>query len=326
MSEVKQIQPNHADHISCYKDEYLSTMLSMEPCVAQLKYDGERMLIHFDHGNVYCTSRRFSKKTGRFMENQEKIPILTELAKKINLDYCVLDCEAYAKDWSTAVGILHSLPQRAIELQKENVLKFAIFDCLFYDGKDMRDERYIDRLDKAVSLIKLIDYENLHLVSFIDHNFQVSKSDAASITTKTDAMAAMNAAIANNFEGVVIKSLIRKYYDKAASLKCKKFETLDVVVCGYQNGRGKYENTVGALEIGYFDPTTNNVVRISRVNCGSDAEREMWNSHRTDMLYSVIEIKCQEVTEKSLRHPVYLRLRNDKDYRMCTRETIFKES
>ena len=39
----------------------------------------------------------------------------------------------------------------------------------------------------------------------------------------------------------------------------------------------------------------------------------------------VIEVKCQEVTDKSLRHPVYMRLRDDKAKEMCTKDTIFKE-
>ena len=81
MSEykVKQIQPNHADHISYYKDKYLNEMFSTEDVVAQLKYDGERMLIAINGDEVYCTSRRYSKKTNRFMENQDKIPILKEV-------------------------------------------------------------------------------------------------------------------------------------------------------------------------------------------------------------------------------------------------------
>ena len=58
---------------------------------------------------------------------------------------------------------------------------------------------------------------------------------------------------------------------------------------------------------------------------GTDEERNMWRDHWTELKNSVIEVKCQEITEKSLRHPVFVRFREDKDYKMCTRNTIFKE-
>lgn len=128
---VKQIQPNHADHISYYKDKYLQDMFENEPVIAQPKYDGERMLIHFDGNHVYCTSRRISKLTGKFTENQDKLPFLCKkYESSVHFEYTVLDCECYSKDWSTIVGILHSLPERAFELQAVNSPCFAVFDCL----------------------------------------------------------------------------------------------------------------------------------------------------------------------------------------------------
>ena len=76
MTNAKQLKPTHADHISGYdwtnKKGYnaIDEMLKNEVVVAQRKYDGERMLVHFDGKDTYCTSRRTSKKTGRYMENQ----------------------------------------------------------------------------------------------------------------------------------------------------------------------------------------------------------------------------------------------------------------
>ena len=329
MKECIQIQPNHADHISYYKEKYLEEMFKREHCVAQPKYDGERMLIHIDHGNVWCTSRRFSKKTGRYMENQDKLPVLQEIVKEKcqDMNYTVLDCECYNKDWSTIVGILHSLPDRAVELQKENPAKFAIFDCLFYEGEDLRDMFYSKRLDYMFKVVEKIDYENLHIVDFMLRSQYPGKlvDDFPIRVDSSMTESLMMHAINCGFEGIVIKSLDRKYYDKAASLKCKKFETVDVVVCGYQQGRGKYSDTIGALEIGYYDKEKNEFVTISRVNCSTDAERNYWRDHWDELVHSVIEVKCQEITARSLRHPVYIRRRDDKSYEMCTRDTIFTD-
>ena len=125
----------------------------------------------------------------------------------------------------------------------------------------------------------------------------------------------MNSAIEAGFEGIVVKSFKKKYYDKGASLKCKKFETVDVVVCGYVQGRGKYSDTIGALQVGYYDPDKDEVIRISNVNCSTDAERNAWRDNWEDWKNTVIEVLCQEVTERSLRHPRYVRRREDKDYK-----------
>ena len=106
--DVKQIKPNHADHISGYKEQWLNELYRFEPVIAQPKYDGERMLIHFDQHQAACTSRRISKKTSKFMQNEDKLPIISTIAGHIDLGYTVLDCECYQKDWSTIVGIVHS--------------------------------------------------------------------------------------------------------------------------------------------------------------------------------------------------------------------------
>lgn len=323
MSKALQIQPNHADHISGYREKYLKEMFENEIVVGQAKYDGERMLIHINNGEIFCTSRRFSKKTGRYMENQEKLPILkTLLDPVLDLDYTVIDCECYAKDWSTAVGILHSLPERAIELQKTDSVKFACFDCLFYNGEDLREKAYYERLEKLRILLEIIDSEYIHTVKYI--NMFGMSTNKRVISTYSEAMLAMEIAIQNGFEGIVIKSLNRAYYDKGASLKCKKFETLDVVVYDYQLGHGKYNNTIGALKVGYYDEKLDKIIPVSNVNCGTDEERDFWRDNWSSLKNSVIEVKCQEITEKSLRHPVYIRRRDDKDYKMCTKDTIFK--
>lgn len=66
--KVKQIWPAHADHISHYNEKWLNKMFETDKVVAQRKYDGERMLVHFNGNETYCTSRRESKKTGHYME------------------------------------------------------------------------------------------------------------------------------------------------------------------------------------------------------------------------------------------------------------------
>lgn len=325
MIDVKQIKPNHADHISGYKEKWLNELYANECVVAQPKYDGERMLIHFDNHEVACTSRRISKKTNKFMQNEDKLPIISEIAKQLDIGYTVLDCECYQKDWSTIVGILHSLPERAIELSKLTPPKFAIFDCLWYDGICLENRPYLERLKYAIKVLQMINHDSMRLVDFIDDDFMPNNIEHVHFFKSTnEEQLAMQNAIDKGFEGIVVKSLNKKYRDIGASLKCKKFETVDVVVYDYIKGNGKYSNTVGALSIGYYDPASKTIKHISQVNCGTDTERNIWYENWARLKNSVIEVKCQEVTETSLRHPVYIRLREDKAAEMCTKDTIFK--
>lgn len=313
--KVKQIYPAHADHISCYKQSFIDELFKQGQVIAQRKYDGERMLIHFNGKETYCTSRRTSKKTGRYMENQDKIMNLPTLERN-NVGYTVIDCEFYGDTWSDAVGILHSLPERAFELQKKTAIHFACFDCLFFNGVDLRSKSYIERLT----------YMN-YVLGFLSEDARFHPAEQFNISNIDEAYELAQSIWDKGGEGIVIKPLSKAYYDKGMMLKIKRFETLDVAVCGYQEGRGKYQGTVGALNIGYFDPNDGTLIRISKVNCGTDEDRAMWKRWFDEgtAYGKVIEVKCQEITDKSLRHPVYLRLRDDKSYQMCTKETIFKE-
>ena len=307
--DVKQIWPAHADHISGYKQAFIDNLFEEGKVVVQQKYDGERMLVHFDGSNVYCTSRRLSKKTGKYMENQDKIVNLPHLT----LGYTVIDCEFYSNSWSDAVGILHSLPERAKKLQENIDIRFGVFDCLFFDGTDVRDQPYEVRLQYVKQILAIINDSRFHFVK----QWNVNNIE--------EAMKIANDVWSLGGEGIVLKPLTKAYYDVGMMLKIKRTETLDVAVCGYQEGRGKYQGTVGALYVGYYDGK--DIVKVSKVNCGTDADRAMWKAWFDEgtAIGRVIEVKCQEITDKSLRHPVYLRVRNDKTKEMCTKETIFKE-
>lgn len=320
-----QIQPNHADHIGGYKLEYLENMFKNEPVIAQPKYDGERMLIHFVGDKVFCTSRRISKKTGCFTRLEDKLPqLIKEYSQHASIPYTVLDCECYGKTWSESASVLHSLPERAIELQQHVHLKFAAFDCLYANSYDIREYTYVDRLVQTKKVVEELNISNVHFVSFMDNHSSINDyAHAALINSFDDAMTCMTNAINAGYEGIVVKSLARRYYDKAASLKCKKFETVDVVVCDYNRGSGKYANTVGALIVGYYD--NGNIVPIAKVSCGTDADRDMWRDNWDTLKGTVLEVKCQEITNRSLRHPVYVRQRLDKNATECTKNTIFKE-
>lgn len=199
-----QIKPNHAEYINSMTEKFLDEMFRVDVVVAQKKYNGERMLIHFENGKTYCTSK-IVDKNGLFIQNEDKILYLPKIE---GLGYTVIDCECFARNLSEVVEVLHSLPKKAIELQKiDVVLQFAVFDCLFFDGEDLRDMSYVTRLFYAVQVISKINLPT------------VFKVESQQVNSKDEIIEFMNESLKEGFEGCVIKSFAKTYYEKGATLK-----------------------------------------------------------------------------------------------------------
>jgi ATP-dependent DNA ligase len=91
-------------------------------------------------------------------------------------------------------------------------------------------------------------------------------------------------------------------------LKVKPYKTEDLEVTGIYDGEGKYTGMAGGVVVNF-----NGVA----VRCGSgfdDATREAMAKAPNDYIGKVAEIRYLEVTEDgSLRHPSFLRWREEKD-------------
>lgn len=122
-----------------------------------------------------------------------------------------------------------------------------------------------------------------------------------------------------NHEGIIIKNPNGRWQRKRSTdwMKLKACESADLTVVGYFLGTGKYEQMLGGLVVDF------NGVEVSVGSGFSDDQRReflAWirddlSSSRSKKLHGrLIEVEYQEVTnDGSLRHPVFVRLRGDKD-------------
>jgi DNA ligase-1 len=121
-------------------------------------------------------------------------------------------------------------------------------------------------------------------------------------------------------EGVIIKNPQSLWQRKRSIdwMKLKACESVDAVVTGYFLGAGKYEEMLGGLVIDF------NGVEVSVGSGFSDDQRRdflAWaksdqesSASAKKILGRLIEVEYQEVTnDGSLRHPVFVRLRSDKE-------------
>ncbi len=121
-------------------------------------------------------------------------------------------------------------------------------------------------------------------------------------------------AVAQGFEGIMIKSLDAPYECKRSSfwMKWKPTITVDLEIVEFEQGTGRNEGRLGAMVCEGVDDG-----RRIRVNVGSgfsDSDRDEYWNHRRDLVGHVVEVQADAVTQNqdgsySLRFPRFVRFR-----------------
>jgi DNA ligase-1 len=119
---------------------------------------------------------------------------------------------------------------------------------------------------------------------------------------------------ANGEEGVMINIWDAPYEFKRTNhlLKCKKMQTMDLEIIGFEEGTGRLAKTLGAILVRYKN---GNVVKVG--SGFSDEMRNMIWDHRDECLGTICEIQYFEETTnadggESLRFPIFKDFRHDK--------------
>lgn len=109
----------------------------------------------------------------------------------------------------------------------------------------------------------------------------------------------------------LIQSIFDKYhnlgheglilFNGTKRLKVKNEETFDIKILDIFEGKGKNINKLGGF-----------VTKMGNVGTGLN-DRDRIKFYSKDMVGQIIEVKCMEITpDGKFRHPVFLRLREDK--------------
>jgi DNA ligase D-like protein (predicted ligase) len=286
------------------------------------KIDGTRCIAHVHNGVALLQNRRLVDITYRYPE------IVKSLSK--GSDY-ILDGEiavltGVLPDFSALAMREHQSRKMKIDyLSKAQLASYIVFDILRAVGEDVMNKPLTER-----KKILNEELEEEDVVSIID-SFPVNGETY------------FRAAVKLGLEGIMAKKESSVYQPGIRSsdwIKIKRSLTVDMVVGGYIPGKGNRESFFGGLLIGAYDK--GNLVYIGRVGSGfSEKELEAVTESFQPVSKSpfsnppstpgvvwlkpeiVVEVTAMEVThDGSLRAPVFLRLRDDKEPLDCLMEQI----
>ena len=237
------------------------------------KLDGLRILIHFARG-------KFVKAfTRNLNETSHMFPELTKIAKFVNCDSVIFDCEAVGLDEKTKMmaNFQTTMTRRRKhdigEISKKVSIDFYIFGIISKNGKSLMDKNYLERRKVLEETIKKGGPFKL-----VPHELTKSPERINELYRQR---------IKEGYEGIMVKRVNSGYIPgrtgwrwvkmkQGEEAKGKLADTMDVVVMGYTVGRGKRVSFgVGQFLVGVRD--RDRVLTTSKIGTGlTDEEfREM---------------------------------------------------
>lgn len=273
----------------------------------EIKWDGYRAIGYVRKNKVELLSRKNISYTQKFTP-------VTEALQSMNLN-AVLDGEIVALDEKGKPDF--QALQGYLKQGAQARLLYAVFDLLWYNGKDYTSLPLIERK----TLLQAILPQN-EVVQFSDHVLQKGT-------------AFFKAALKKGLEGVMAKECNSSYainHRSSSWLKIKNEQFTEAIICGYTKPRNSRKH-FGAVVLGKYEG--NQLVYIGHSGSGiDDANLQLLYDRfqalvtkecpfavvpKTNMPVTwlkpqlVCEVKYTEWTEgKNLRHPIFMGLRDDK--------------
>jgi DNA ligase 1 len=270
----------------------------------ECKLDGVRVL-------ALCTKNRVTlySRNGKIFENFPDIQEQLNLVKgRISLSTkgpFVLDGEIVGESFQA----LMKQAQRKDNVKTKD-MNYYIFDVIpladfergFWNAQQHKRTEILEQNRQEIE-----KEPNLQIMPGMDVDLSTAEGQDVMRRFAEDA-------VAQGFEGIMIKSVDAPYECKRSSfwMKWKPVMTVDLNIVGFEEGTGRNQGRLGAI---ICEGTDND--RNIRVNVGSglsDADRdEYWHS-RNDLLGRVVEVAADAVTQNqdgsySLRFPRFVRFR-----------------
>ena len=283
--------------------------------VYEEKYDGYRILAYKEGSRVRLYSRNAIDRTDRFSDVAAAMSRLRSPTLLLDGEVSVFDREGVSR-----FQLLQNLGA--------GKSVFAVFDCLYKDGQDLRRRPLSERrvaLEESLVANKLRGKTRNRVAP--------NKVIVSSLRLASDGLEAYRLAIQRKFEGLVAKDLSSPYVEGRSSfwLKVKVHQEDEFVIGGFTEPAGTRSH-FGALLLGAYD--RGKLHFVGKVGTGFNEQTlaVLFNKFKPlvrqqspfvdpprdrDVTFLapklVAQISYQEWTsDKKLRQPVFLGLRDDK--------------
>jgi bifunctional non-homologous end joining protein LigD len=273
------------------------------------KYDGIRILAYKEGKKVSLVSRNGKDRTAGF----------AGIARAI----AGLEAETLLLDGELVIFDTHRVSHFQLLQKGKGSPRYAVFDCLYHDGEDLRQQPLMARrqvLEKAV---------------------RPSDELLLSVRLAENGMAAFEVAKRRGFEGLIAKNTAAAYEERRSAqwLKVKVNRQQEFVIGGYTAPAGSRLH-FGALLLGVYD--RGKLMYVGKAGTGFDDLTLTTLKKKFQPLVRKTSPFASDVREKNvtfvaprivaqisftewtgdgkLRHPVFLGLRDDKNPEDVTRE------
>jgi len=234
-------------------------------CVAEYKYDGERLQAHKQGDKVTLFSRRLENISSQY-------PDAVALFKQhVRAKEAILECECVAVDTDTGEmrpfqELMHRRRKFGIEKAiEEYPVSLFMFEALFLDGKDLTLEAFPTRRKALEKAIRVSDRVNL-----VNGRITANAEELEKFFLE---------AIQDGCEGLVCKSISKDSIYQAGArgwlwikykrdYKSEMTDTVDLVVVGAFHGRGKRAGAYGALLLAVYDPDSDMFETVTKCGTG----------------------------------------------------------
>ena len=270
METVKKFEVSLGEPIRPMQAERLSSPIEIleklgGKCIAEFKYDGERIQAHKKGHQVTLFSRRLENITDQYPDGCEL------LENYVRAEDAIVEAECVAVDPDTGEmrpfqELMHRRRKYGIEeAMEEYPISLFMFDALYIDGKDLTLEPYPIRRRNLEKIIEQSDH--IQVADYI-------------VTDNLDELERFfEKAVQSGCEGLVCKSVTKDAVYQAGArgwlwikykrdYKSEMTDTVDLVVVGAFHGRGKRAGTYGALLLAAYNPEKDMFETVTKCGTG----------------------------------------------------------
>ena len=234
-------------------------------CIAEYKYDGERIQAHKQGDHVTLFSRRLEDITNQYPDGRELVK------KHVKAKEAIVEAECVAIDPDTGEmkpfqELMHRRRKYGIKkAMEEHPVSLFMFDALYMDGKDLTQEPYpvrhkfLGKIIEKSDRVKLAEYLVTDDLDELERFFEKAVEDGC--------------------EGLICKSINEDAVYQAGArgwlwikykrdYKSEMTDTVDLVIVGAFHGRGKRAGTYGALLLSAYDPEEDTFKTVTKCGTG----------------------------------------------------------